>query len=114
MAPVAATQLPDLRGEAHAGGLDEPGLWLCRSNLLRSDLRITNFGGCNTSAQVEAADSLTGETVKVLWVKGSGGDLGSIERDGLGRGRAQINPEQNLHHAHAVTPAPRFCSSICR
>ena len=55
MAPVAATQLPDLRGEAHAGGLDEPGLWLYRSNLFRPDLRIANFGGGDASAQVSAA-----------------------------------------------------------
>ena len=63
--------------------LDEPGLLLYRSNLLGSDLRITNFGGGNTSAKVDAADPLTGEMVKVLWVKGSGGDLGSIKRDGF-------------------------------
>ena len=83
MAPAAATQLPDLWDEAHAASLDEPGLLLYRSNLLGSDLRITNFGGGNTSAQVDAADPLTGEMVKVLWVKGSGGDLGSIKRDGF-------------------------------
>ena len=83
MAPAAATPLPDLWDETHAAGLDEPGLLLYRSNLLGSDLRITNFGGGNTSAQVEAADPLTGVRVKVLWVKGSGGDLGSIKRDGF-------------------------------
>ena len=75
--------IPDLWDEAHAAGLDEPGLLLYRSNLLGCDLRITNFGGGNTSAQVETADPLTGEMVKVLWVKGSGGDLGSIKRDGF-------------------------------
>ena len=46
---------PDLWDEAYAAGLDEPGLLLYRSNLLGSDLRIANFGGSNTSAQVEAA-----------------------------------------------------------
>jgi rhamnulose-1-phosphate aldolase/alcohol dehydrogenase len=75
--------IPDLWDDAHAAGLDEPGLLLYRSNLLGSDLRITNFGGGNTSALVETADPLTGEMVKVLWVKGSGGDLGSIKRDGF-------------------------------
>ena len=75
--------IPDLWDDAHAAGLDEPGLLLYRSNLLGSDLRITNFGGGNTSAVVDTADPLTGETVKVLWVKGSGGDLGSIKRDGF-------------------------------
>jgi rhamnulose-1-phosphate aldolase/alcohol dehydrogenase len=75
--------IPDLWDEAHAAGLDEPELLLYRSNLLGSDLRITNFGGGNTSAVVETADPLTGEMVKVLWVKGSGGDLASIKRDGF-------------------------------
>jgi rhamnulose-1-phosphate aldolase/alcohol dehydrogenase len=75
--------ISDLWDDAHANGLDEPGLLLYRSNLLGSDLRITNFGGGNTSAKVDAADPLTGETVKVLWVKGSGGDLGSMKRDGF-------------------------------
>ena len=60
-----------------------PAGWLYRSNLLGGDLRITNFGGGNTSAKVDEIDPLTGETVKVLWVKGSGGDLGSIKRDGF-------------------------------
>ncbi len=53
------------------------------SNLLGSDLRITNFGGGNTSAKVDGTDRLTGETVKVLWVKGSGGDIGSMKLDGF-------------------------------
>jgi len=80
---MSRAAIPDLWDEAHAAGLDEPGLLLYRSNLLGSDLRITNFGGGNTSALVETADPLTGEMVKVLWVKGSGGDLGSIKRDGF-------------------------------
>jgi hypothetical protein len=92
MAPVAATQLPDLRGEAHAGGLDEPGLWLYRSKLLRSDLRITNFGGGGASAKVDAADRLTGETVKVLWVKGSDGNLGATHRQRRRRQRGLLHP----------------------
>lgn len=54
-----------------------------RSNLLGSDLRITNFGGGNTSAKIEETDPLTGESVAVLWVKGSGGDLGTIGMDGF-------------------------------
>ena len=52
-------------------------------NLLGSDLRITNFGGGNTSAKVTMTDPLTGEPVEVLWVKGSGGDLGSMKLDGF-------------------------------
>ncbi|WP_020654738.1 bifunctional rhamnulose-1-phosphate aldolase/short-chain dehydrogenase [Massilia niastensis] len=66
-----------------AASLGEPELLLYRSNLLGSDLRITNFGGGNTSAKVMMADPLSGEQVEVLWVKGSGGDLGSIKLDGF-------------------------------
>jgi rhamnulose-1-phosphate aldolase/alcohol dehydrogenase len=56
---------------------------LYRSNLLGSDLRITNYGGGNTSAKLTERDPLTGAAVEVLWVKGSGGDLGSIKLDGF-------------------------------
>lgn len=75
--------LQDLWNEAETAGMDEPELLRYRSNLLGSDKRLTNFGGGNTSAKVETADPLTGETVTVLWVKGSGGDLGTIQRDGF-------------------------------
>jgi rhamnulose-1-phosphate aldolase/alcohol dehydrogenase len=68
---------------AHAAALDEPGLLLYRSNLLGSDLRITNYGGGNTSAKVWQTDPLSGEKVEVLWVKGSGGDVGSMKLDGF-------------------------------
>jgi rhamnulose-1-phosphate aldolase/alcohol dehydrogenase len=83
MSEAAATPLPNLWDDAVAAGLDEPGQLLYRSNLLGADLRITNFGGGNTSAKVEAKDPLTGQSVRVLWVKGSGGDLGSMKRDGF-------------------------------
>jgi rhamnulose-1-phosphate aldolase/alcohol dehydrogenase len=69
--------------DARAAGLDEPGLLLYRSNLLGADKRITNYGGGNTSAKVRETDPLTGETVEVLWVKGSGGDVGTIKLDGF-------------------------------
>ncbi len=69
--------------DTHANALDEPGKLLYRSNLLGADLRITNFGGGNTSAKVLHKDPLTGQDVKVLWVKGSGGDIGSMKRDGF-------------------------------
>ena len=67
----------------HAGELDEPQLLLYRSNLLGSDLRITNYGGGNTSAKIWQPDPLGGERTEVLWVKGSGGDLGSMKLDGF-------------------------------
>ena len=66
-----------------ARGLDEPRLLLYRSNLLGADKRITNYGGGNTSAKVTEVDPLTGEPVEVLWVKGSGGDVGTIKLDGF-------------------------------
>ncbi len=75
--------LPDLWDDEHAASLDDPGLLLYRSNLLGSDLRITNFGGGNTSAKLPATDPLTGAPTQVLWVKGSGGDIGSMKLDGF-------------------------------
>jgi len=75
--------LEDRWDPAVAATLDEPELLRYRSNLLGSDLRMTNFAGGNTSSKVTEADPLTGEPVEVLWVKGSGGDLGSIRRAGF-------------------------------
>jgi rhamnulose-1-phosphate aldolase/alcohol dehydrogenase len=75
--------VPSLWDDAKAAEQDEPGLLLYRSNLLGADLRITNFGGGNTSAKVEMKDPLTGAPVSVLWVKGSGGDIGSMKLDGF-------------------------------
>ena len=54
-----------------------------RSNLLGSDMRVTNFGGGNTSAKILQSDPLSGDEVEVLWVKGSGGDVGTIKLDGF-------------------------------
>ncbi len=75
--------LRNLWSDEDTAGMDEPELLRYRSNLLGSDLRLTNFGGGNTSAKVPMSDPVTAETVEVLWVKGSGGDLGSIKRDGF-------------------------------
>jgi rhamnose utilization protein RhaD (predicted bifunctional aldolase and dehydrogenase)/NAD(P)-dependent dehydrogenase (short-subunit alcohol dehydrogenase family) len=75
--------LDDRWDSSLAATLDEPELLRYRSNLLGSDLRITNFAGGNTSSKVTETDPLTGEPVEVLWVKGSGGDLGSIKRTGF-------------------------------
>jgi rhamnose utilization protein RhaD (predicted bifunctional aldolase and dehydrogenase) len=69
--------------DAHAASLDDPQLLLYRSNLLGRDLRITNFGGGNTSAKLPGTDPLSGAEETVLWVKGSGGDLGSMKLDGF-------------------------------
>src|SRR6202789_4207757 len=83
MTRASLSPLANLWDDAHAATLDEPGQLLYRSNLLGSDLRITNFGGGNTSAKVDGTDPLTKESVSVLWVKGSGGDIGSMKRDGF-------------------------------
>ncbi len=62
---------------------DEVGLLVYRSNLLGADLRLTNYGGGNTSCKAMAKDPLTGNETEVMWVKGSGGDLGTMKRNGL-------------------------------
>ena len=75
--------LEDRWDEAVAKTLDGPELLRYRSNLLGSDLRITNFGGGNTSSKLDQSDPLDSKPTQVLWVKGSGGDLGSIKRTGF-------------------------------
>jgi rhamnulose-1-phosphate aldolase/alcohol dehydrogenase len=62
---------------------DEVALLVYRSNLLGADLRLTNYGGGNTSCKAIAKDPLTGNETEVMWVKGSGGDLGTMKRSGL-------------------------------
>ena len=79
----SAPLIEDRWDEARASGLDEPGRLLYRSNLLGADVRVTNYGGGNTSAKVDVPDPLSGESVKVLWVKGSGGDIGTMDRGGF-------------------------------
>ena len=62
---------------------DEVALLIYRSNLLGADLRLTNYGGGNTSCKTIAKDPLTGKETEVMWVKGSGGDLGTLKKSGL-------------------------------
>ena len=71
--------------EAKAAALagDEVALLIYRSNLLGADLRLTNYGGGNTSCKVISKDPLTGNETEVMWVKGSGGDLGTLKKSGL-------------------------------
>ena len=83
LASPALKFLEDRWDPSIAAALDEPELLRYRSNLLGSDLRITNFAGGNTSSKITEVDPLTGEPVQVLWVKGSGGDLGSMKRTGF-------------------------------
>src|ERR1041384_6018676 len=71
--------------EAKAAKLagDEVGLLIYRSNLLGADLRLTNYGGGNTSCKAMAKDPLTGKETEIMWVKGSGGDIGTLKKSGL-------------------------------
>ncbi|MFZ4507955.1 MAG: bifunctional rhamnulose-1-phosphate aldolase/short-chain dehydrogenase [Fimbriimonas sp.] len=78
----ASHLIPSLWDPAKAP-TDPVDLLIYASNLLGSDPRITNFGGGNTSSKIFDVDPLTGEEVEVLWVKGSGGDLGMAKRNGF-------------------------------
>src|SRR2546430_6522551 len=56
---------------------------IARSNRLGADPRNTNYAGGNTSAKGTATDPVTGGDVELVWVKGSGGDLGTLKPEGL-------------------------------
>lgn len=88
-------------------GDDQIALFLYRSNLLGTDLRITNYGGGNTSCKTIEKDPLTGEFVEVMWVKGSGGDIGTLTRDGI----AGLYVER-LHHLKKVYRGIEFEDEI--
>ena len=86
--PVNTTQfkyVSYLWDDAKAAELagDEVALLIYRSNLLGADLRLTNYGGGNTSCKVIDKDPLTGKEVEVMWIKGSGGDIGTLKKSGL-------------------------------
>ncbi|MFS4482783.1 bifunctional aldolase/short-chain dehydrogenase [Hyunsoonleella sp. 2307UL5-6] len=88
--------------KAAALGDNQVELFLYRSNILGADLRITNYGGGNTSCKTIEKDPLTDEEVEVMWVKGSGGDIGTLTRSGIaglytGRLRDLKNVYQGLH-----------------
>ncbi|WP_353482666.1 bifunctional aldolase/short-chain dehydrogenase [Haliscomenobacter sp.] len=70
--------------DAYATSLagNEVDLFIYRSNLLGADLRLTNYAGGNTSVKIQETDPLTGESVEVMWVKGSGGDIGTLTKAG--------------------------------
>src|SRR5436190_17169037 len=82
-APIRSPFLASRWDAGHAATLSEREVLLYRSNLLGADQRITNYGGGNTSAKLDGTDPLTGDTAEILWVKGSGGDLGSMKLDGF-------------------------------
>ena len=93
---------------------DEVALLVYRSNLLGADLRLTNYGGGNTSCKAMAKDPLTGKEVEVMWVKGSGGDLGTMKRSGLAalyvdRLRSLKNVYRGLSHEDEMVELFNHC-----
>jgi rhamnulose-1-phosphate aldolase/alcohol dehydrogenase len=102
--------------EAKAAELagDEVALLVYRSNLLGADLRLTNYGGGNTSCKAMAKDPLTGNEVEVMWVKGSGGDLGTMKRSGLAalyvdRLRSLKNVYRGIEHEDEMVELFNHC-----
>ncbi|MGB4400534.1 MAG: class II aldolase/adducin family protein, partial [Daejeonella sp.] len=69
--------------EAAKLGSDEVALLIYRSNLLGADLRLTNYGGGNTSCKTLAKDPLSNVQKEIMWIKGSGGDIGTLKKSGL-------------------------------
>lgn len=93
---------------------DEVALLVYRSNLLGADLRLTNYGGGNTSCKAMTKDPLTGAEVEVMWVKGSGGDLGTMQRNGLAalyvdRLRSLKNVYRGLAHEDEMVELFNHC-----
>ena len=93
---------------------DEVALLVYRSNLLGADLRLTNYGGGNTSCKAMTKDPLTGNEVEVMWVKGSGGDLGTMKRNGLAalyvdRMRSLSNIYRGLNHEDEMVALFNHC-----
>ncbi len=93
---------------------DEVALLVYRSNMLGADLRLTNYGGGNTSCKALAKDPLTGQSVEVMWVKGSGGDLGTMQRSGLAalyveRLRSLKNVYRGLAHEDEMVELFNHC-----
>ena len=93
---------------------DEVALLIYRSNLLGADLRLTNYGGGNTSCKAMAKDPLTGKEVEVMWVKGSGGDLGTMKRNGLAalyvdRLRSLKNMYKGIEHEDEMVELFNHC-----
>lgn len=95
-------------------GEDQVALLICRSNLLGADLRLTNYGGGNTSVKTIEKDPLTGKDTEVMWVKGSGGDLGTLTKKGLaalyvGRLRALENLYTGLNDEDRMVQLFNHC-----
>lgn len=93
---------------------DEVALLIYRSNLLGADLRLTNYGGGNTSCKLMQSDPLTGTETEVMWVKGSGGDLGTLKKSGLAalytnRLRSLQNVYRGIEHEDEMVELFNHC-----
>lgn len=93
---------------------DEVALLIYRSNLLGADLRLTNYGGGNTSCKAMAKNPLTGEATEVMWVKGSGGDIGTLTKSGLAalyvdRLRSLKNVYRGIEHEDEMVELFNHC-----
>src|SRR6201996_4938985 len=93
---------------------DEVALLIYRSNLLGADLRLTNYGGGNTSCKTTAKDPLTGQKVEVMWIKGSGGDIGTLKKSGLAalyvdRLRSLTNVYRGIEHEDEMVELFNHC-----
>jgi len=100
--------------KAESFGDDQVALLIYRSNLLGADLRLTNYGGGNTSCKTMEKDPLTGKDTEVMWVKGSGGDLGTLKKSGLAalyvdRLRSLKNIYRGLAHEDEMVELFNYC-----
>src|ERR1700749_4846520 len=98
---------------------DEVALLIYRSNLLGADLRLTNYGGGNTSCKAMAKDPLTGQEVEVMWIKGSGGDIGTLKKSGLAalyvdKLRSLKNVYRGLEHEDEMVELFNYCLFILK
>jgi rhamnulose-1-phosphate aldolase/alcohol dehydrogenase len=93
---------------------NEVDLLIYRSNLLGADLRLTNYGGGNTSCKAMAKDPLTGKETEIMWVKGSGGDIGTLKKSGLAalyveRLRSLTNVYRGIQHEDEMVELFNHC-----
>jgi rhamnose utilization protein RhaD (predicted bifunctional aldolase and dehydrogenase) len=102
----------DAKAAALAG--NEVDLFIYRSNILGADLRITNYGGGNTSVKLQDKDPLTGSETEVMWIKGSGGDIGTLKKSGcaalyVDRLRSLTNVYRGLEHEDEMVELFNHC-----
>src|SRR5882757_4822478 len=116
VATVKFKHVSYLWDEAKAAELagDEVALLIYRSNLLGADLRLTNYGGGNTSCKVISKDPLTGNGTEVMWIKGSGGDIGTLKKSGLAalyveRLRSLTNVYRGIEHEDKMVELFNHC-----